>query len=85
MPLSTISPVDASASTREFVDLVTDESDWREAYYYSDHASADDSPPCGPTDYCGRCRPCHVLAFLTKAWQHPKPGVPGAKNIDIAA
>ena len=85
MSLHTISPAAAEAAAREFVDIATDDSDWRDAYYHPDAIAADAVPPCSPTDYCGRCGPCHVLAFLTKAWQRPGQELPHAQTIDIAA
>ena len=90
MPLNTITPDDAEAATREFVDMITEDSHWRQDYYGPDDIAEDEAPPCDPTEYCGRCRPCHVLAFLTKAWEQPisLPSVrhpAGAQQIDIAA
>ena len=90
MPLHTITPDAAEVAAREFVDMVTEESDWRQAYYAPDDIATDEVPPCDPTEYCGRCHPCQILAFLTKAseysdsyrpYRHPA----GAQLIDIAA
>ena len=90
MSLHTITPADAEAAAREFVDMVTEDRDWRVNYYGPDDIAPEEVPPCDPTEYCGHCRPCHVLAFLTKAWEHPMklPSIPhpaGAQRIDIAA
>ena len=90
MSLHTIAPDDAEAATREFVDMVTEDRDWRQNYYGPDETDTDQVPTCDPTEYCGRCRPCHVLAFFTKAWEQPiaLPSIQhpaGAQRIDIAA
>ena len=90
MPLNTVTPTAAEAAAREFVDMVIDESDWRETNYAPDHTATDEASPCDPTEYCGRCRPCQILAFLTKAWECPdspqlSQHTTGAQEIDIAA
>ena len=47
-------------------------------------------PHRDPTEYCGRCHPSQILAFLTKGSEHsdsyrPYQHPAGAQLIDIAA